>query len=122
MLLIADVFSAELRKACISRLPDRLTRTMACRQGSAAAGSAAGLPGMRAPGSDQSLPAWGEPQAGHQELQRAHPSHEDVFSVVGGMELNRTASARDVPTELSACRPLAPLQLHVPSVLVFGML
>ena len=36
-----------------------------------------------------------------QGLNRGLPSHEDVFSVVGGMELNRNASARDLPAETS---------------------
>ena len=37
-------------------------------------------------------------------MHRAHPSHEDVFSVVGGLELNRNTSARDLPAETSeAC-------------------
>ena len=51
------------------------------------------------------LQEWTDPQG----MRRSHASHEDVFSAVGGLELNRDTSARDLLADTSASLSLAML-------------
>ncbi|KAK9810778.1 hypothetical protein WJX73_006520 [Symbiochloris irregularis] len=79
--------------------PDHLATN---RSGS---GGMAGGFGSLVHGSDPNMARWADAQGAgnsHPGLPRNHSSHEDVFSAVGGLELNnRHPSARDLPGETS---------------------